>query len=107
MAEAKPKVAWDRTPEQAEARIEYLKTQVADLQKQHESTVGHLYAQIAGMQKQHEEKMQAREAAHNKDCQQRNEHYAALQQQLFAAQDLIVKLQDRLLKHRQLANQPF
>jgi chromosome segregation ATPase len=104
---SKVAVAFDRTPEQAEARIEYLKTQLADAQKQHEAQVGHLYGQIASLQKQHQDAMAAKVEAHNKDSHQRNEAYAAIQQQLMAAQDLICKLQDQLLKVRQVANQPL
>jgi hypothetical protein len=102
---AKVAVAFERTPEQAEARIEYLQAQLADLQKQHEATTGHLFGQIASMKKQHEDAIAARVAAHNKDCHQRNEAYAGIQQQLMAAQDLICKLQDQLLKIRHVANE--
>jgi transposase len=46
-------------------------------------------AQIASMKKQHDDAMAAKEAAHNRDAHQRNEAYAAIQQQLMAAQDLM------------------
>jgi hypothetical protein len=107
MSGEKSKVAMavERTPEQAEARIEYLSTQAETMRKQHEATVGHLYGQIASLQKQHQDAMAAKVEAHNKDCHQRNEAYAAIQQRLMAAQDLICKLQDQLLKVRQVVNQ--
>jgi hypothetical protein len=60
---------------------------------------------MSSMKKQHEDAIAARIAAHNKDAHQRNEAYAAIQTQLMAAQDLICRLQDQLLKIRSVANQ--
>src|SRR5215471_635899 len=107
MGEAKPKVAWNRTPEEAEARIEYLKTQVEELQKQREGAATAFHIQIDQMQKQHRDALAERDEIHNVDRHHLNERYAALQQQLMVAQDLICKLQDRLLKVRQFVNEPF
>jgi hypothetical protein len=107
MAEAKPKVVvMNRSPEEAEALIEHLKTQVADLQKQREGTAAAYSVQLAQMQKKHQEVVEAERKVHNEDAHRRNEAHAAIQQKLMAAQDLICKLQDRLLNIRQVSNQP-
>jgi hypothetical protein len=91
MSTEKPKAAWagELTEEQAKA------------------TIAHLQSVIAGLERNHAEKMAAERKAHNDDAHRRNEHYAALQQQLMTTQERVCALQNKLLEIRRVASEPL